>query len=1306
MTRLRHTEQQFRQASILASIDTDSVQLFTFYKKVDVVKDQRTILTKFGQILRSNSCTISYKAAARAPDLLKAENSRIYRLFISAILAGIDVSAEDGREIIPLGPRYHAMRTVDSIADFAEQDTDQWWLLRTDLQMILSGQIIVTISEQRKLVSMASSYDQPAQLPSSQGCEQTIPVVLAPTGQLAIYSAGWMGQVSDPGVVPNGLSARLRALLHVWQGFFADWALRDSLPDTQLDDLWVELSIPVQEQISADRPESPTSPKKPDGRPMMGFKSLFWPAKWCFAFDVAGGLPDNNNINKTVEPNYDPVQEILEWFETMRDGDLGLNGSKSRNSSADNDDVSVFPEDSAFDHAETFQPFGPPTFPASQTVYPTPPDVVMTHATPAMSSVDGLAATPATMARSMVEVNSNRQDQAADTEAGIPVDVGSGLYDEDLFDDMPGDAFGQTNTGDEPNWDFFDKPTNEEETADPMDIDPPIVSTESGSKGMIDDADDTEEHQGQQQNIRSLSGLDQVGTDHPIDAPGAVEIPHGMPPHGMPHSSHADDARGRENKTLTTVRRRSSVFDSVERPVASPRRDQRYTAAGSFYFDAQGTSRKALPTPHDLTGWIRRSRSPSVSSDSEHSGYETPIDADSPLDFKIQTPGQLPEESVLITADPDGQIVTREIEQDARVVFDLVSAPLTRATLDEAIVFGKPVGLGPQFDKPTVRNGFAHEIVNQITQTSLLRDMYGTSALRLDGGSRNSVALLGGTVMESALSTTVSNLCALSNPSSAKRPLGRTTRLFEPEITMKRLNKPMTARPAILPFWDTLGLQPHPRPKDVTAFCLHPYGPGMADSCLDFLARVSDAYVSCNLGQHSTGHLTGVTSNGLLEADAGDQGMYLGPVRRLGEALAKPTQSGGTLVIYLIASSDRDMAYVYCSVASYAVRRHVEQGWAKRSEQLNLVFQIIPPSFVASPHEVVVPSQNEYNVLALGVYSRIPPFEIGTSLGICEYPLVLPEGKEGVNFDLEVSVISPLSRHGARLHLCYAFSDDRRWLVATWTDQKGYLAFALPYQIKSSVLSPARPIDDIIKDMWAVSQELMSKQRNKWRLLVSRIGTVEALEASSWTALNNAQVGSSSTRCSLFLLSIELKPTFRIFPQAEPARGGQFAYGTPASTPQGGVTSPEQVVAATPTPGSALNAPTPPEHGFDPNADIDLSLTDPREESWTVILPYGVNQSRDSCEARPAAASGYLVKRLGTREEDGITMLGVHMVWPTSNPAAPQGQREDEIEDCLSDFRGLITLAAARGCIDRGTSCVPWHIHTAVSGATALGRLI
>jgi mediator of RNA polymerase II transcription subunit 13, fungi type len=1309
---LKHTERQFHQASILAAIDAEAQQLFTFYKKVDVLKDQRSILTKFGQILRSNSCTISYKAAARAPELFKPENARLYRLFVASILASLRVVADDHRQIHPLGQRYRAVEVINEPGGDITEKPDRWSLARTDLQMILTGQVVLTISSQRLLRPLAILHDTPEQVHGKANLSGAIPVTLAPTGQLAVYQHGWIGQLMGEIPSPNNLSSRNLENLRIWQHIYREWCRRDGHSEPDAQDLWAELIIPVQEQMTLPEVGDQPTPRKPVGSPM-AFKTLFWPAKWCFMFDQA--TRDQPQPNDTIK-DYDPVQLLLSWYENINGSDYGLEKAQNDKKPADDDDGPLYADESVFENAESFQPFGPPAFPASQTVYPTPPDVLMTHHTPAMSSVDGMAATPSALSRNVPEQVAAQPTQPMETDDPVAApEAASGLYDEDLFEDMPDDVFGETNGADEPNWDFFDKPNTEGDDAaavnaedgDDMDIDesPSLVLSNGDKVASTKDAEASVSNPDDDRAIdASFPRSHEVDMDIKSDDAKAAQSREHSAVSLSPVEARSAPSLGHERPT----NRRASAYDAVARPVASPNRDRRYTAAGSFYFPINATAAREAPTK-DLGSWIKRSPSVSSTSDSESSGYETPFDFDSPLDYKGNTPGQSRESSELEVVREGVSIEEREtLQNDARVVLDLLSMQHTRSTLDDAVMLSRPHGLVPQFDKPNIRNGFAHEIVHQMTQSCLLHNTYGSATLEIDGASRNDLSLSMNSLADSLSFSSLFQLCSLATSSANKKNCGRTTKLPEPEVQFKRLEEQVMARPNILSFWDTLGLEPFPNSEDVTAFCLHPYGPGIAESCRHFLDRVADAYNSCGLGQHVNGTITGLTSDGLLEAEPNDQGIFLGPVRRLGEALAKPSQPGGTVVVYLVAHTDTDAGYVNSSIASYAIRRHVEQGWAKRSEHLNLVFQVIPPNFVRSSHQVVVPAQRDFNALAFGVFSRIPPADPESPLGMCHYPLVLPEGRDGVKFGLSSATTSPMTRDGMCLHVAYSLSDDRRWLVAAWTDKRGALAFAIPYQIKTHSLGQARPLEEIIRDIWTVSGEVMAKQRDRWRLVISRAGTYEAPEVNAWMALANAAAKDARSKCVLYLLAVEMKPAFRIFTQAEQVRSGQQVYGTPASTPQGGITSPEQLVAATPTPGgpSGWNAATPPEHGFDPSTDTDVQLVDPREESWSVILPFGMNQSRDIQEMRPAVASGYLVKRTGRKEEDGVTMLGIHMVWPTPDPAGHVGQREDEIEEFISDFRSLATLAAVRGCIDPVTSCAPWHLHTAVSGATALGRLI
>ncbi|KAK5258146.1 hypothetical protein LTR96_012022, partial [Exophiala xenobiotica] len=82
----------------------------------------------------------------------------------------------------------------------------------------------------------------------------------------------------------------------------------------------------------------------------------------------------------------------------------------------------------------------------------------MTYATPGLSSIDGIAMTPANMPGKPPSTARRPDVEMQDLEGLNNDSAMSGFYDEDLFDEMPEDDFGQGGTADEPNWDFFDRP--------------------------------------------------------------------------------------------------------------------------------------------------------------------------------------------------------------------------------------------------------------------------------------------------------------------------------------------------------------------------------------------------------------------------------------------------------------------------------------------------------------------------------------------------------------------------------------------------------------------------------------------------------------------------------------------------------------------------------------------------------------------------------------------------------------------------------------------------------------------------------
>lgn len=148
---------------------------------------------------------------------------------------------------------------------------------------------------------------------------------------------------------------------------------------------------------------------------------------------------------------------------------------------------------------------------------------------------------------------------------------------------------------------------------------------------------------------------------------------------------------------------------------------------------------------------------------------------------------------------------------------------------------------------------------------------------------------------------------------------------------------------------------------------------------------------------------------------------------------------------------------------------------------------------------------------------------------------------------------------------------------------------------------------------------------------------------------------------------------------------------TPVSTPNPSVSiaSPEQSGNA-PTPSATYNAPTPIEPSLEP--DSDVVLADVSDESWAVVLSHRLNSSPHVTEFRPALASGYLLRRKGTTDGDGVFAMTVNLIYSQR----PSSSHENTLREILGMYRDLASLARAKGMRSVQNNTLPWHIATAL----------
>jgi mediator of RNA polymerase II transcription subunit 13 len=1335
LARLRATERQFRENSILAALDVEARQLFTFYKKVDITapKDQKALLMKFGFVLRSNSCTIAYKTAARLPDLMKPEQARLYRLFITAIVSSVKLLPVGDTGLQPIGPNLYLVESAPPTTEydhFAEKRT--WVLYRINLQVVPNGHIVLIISKDNRLSFRPIRHCRAGAGTDAAARESDfIAIYLAPIGRIARVSRSKLSsQMKSNGDLAEERSREtpfFNARREMWRNLLPLW-LKDhmnSAVDTS-DVLWIEAEVPVEElghisngnQVDLADAEGALDDS-------ISWRPVFWPENLCLILD-----DDSLAQTSIVDVDEDPMQFVRDWI-------LGIGSAAPKietgrhDAKEDEEDEPLFADEGTFDDPEHFQPFGPPAFPASQTIYPTPPDVGIMHPTPGLSSVDGAAMTPANPPSGSAELVQQQDEEMPDFDDVPPASGMSGYYDEDLFEEMPDDNFGPGANGDEPNWDFFDDPGVQPKQSRSASLGRKEGSTSRGDpkQERVDDGD-AKTNGGQlvdalnpvENEMFAVDGLPHMTTFAQLQMPpsqtAAQDNVQSMTENKTLHSPPRpapplwNSEQGKNTASTAVARRRSSIYDSPKALHSIPIHDSRYDAEGDYWFNPLPTDSTMKLRPQPSSMFHRPPSSPSGSDSSMTSSSQSPKTSDpgnvAPPLFRQWTqydPGS--QDATSHQKELDKKTIQQEVQQMLGFLKPGLVEPPSAADfyLDERDGHQAPLITSQKSQH------VAQVLVDQMSQTSLLAHGEYQAEMRIlpDEGIEMNVDLSG--INTSANPSNLFQLTNLKADHNGVRMQGRVTRIKPSQICVKRIERPLTANISILNFWDTLNLQPANGPKHVTAFCIHPRPANIRDGSLNLLQRVSDSYVTCALGTHTIGHLAGVTDDGLISwnPDGLGERNLLQSTTMVGNALAAATGISGTVVVYMVSRGESPAAYLEMCIAFYNLFESFSKARTSSLGVSDLQLQVIPQSFIANAETLVIRPQTAYLKLAVEVYNRLPPLDVAGHPSACGSAVVLPRSENTVCLQLSPTYVSPLEKNGPCLHLAYSMSLDKKWLAAVWTDELGQTALSMSYCSHVRESGRRRPRHEIFKEMWEVSQDLMSKVRGTWRLAVVRHGYYEPAEILEWHQIVDLSPAPQK-QCLLFLLSIQLQPELTVLPPPAqgkgPLVGAHNQYGTPASTPQASMTSPDQVVPATPTPGgsSFVNASTPPDPGFDPNAESDLRVFDPSEESWGIILPYGANQSRSMTELSPSQITGFLLKRRGPRGEDGYNMIEISLIRSiTQTTNKPNEITADELlEDVIKQYRGLVTLGASRGCVDPNRECLPWHIATAIRSARIL----
>jgi mediator of RNA polymerase II transcription subunit 13, fungi type len=1391
--RLRSAETELRNAGILVSLDISGRDLFTFYRKEDLQKDAKSILNRVVTILRKNACQMSSKSATKAADLLRSDRARLYRQFMRAVLSMMKSVFEQDENLVTLDLNTFLFRNPSLFNQndgFKPELDSPWRLLDLKAQLLPNGQIIALYRhDPLQLFKSVSSVYERERIDSF--LRKPTKVLLALAGQYARYTGGYLGKLpsSLDATTPGSDSADRgeevmleRYRQQIWKISVQQWLCESELVvDFDIDEeVWIEVELPLCE---VDR-EHPIST---DGFAQLGeimWKSIFWPTSLCFVSST--DQPEKKDVELSHDFE-DPLMFVEDWVASAADREAALakteqdvnvrlkpDRAEDRNLSQNSN---VHP-----DASQCFQRVASLDGQAMTTVYPTPPDGALSQVTPGVLSVDGLIATPGERA---VPGEADRTASNAEVfnAIGNQATIGTGFYDEDLFEDVPGQKFDVAEMADEPNWDFFDEPDADTvQDTGRLELD----ESEKGGNIRADHSYSSENPNDDFENNSSKSNGG-VGSHQPDKAHESDSITHteddllSIPRDAakgpervetrqtgrmsaplspieirkklFPHAAGQDPNHVRQNNAIRHQRR--SLLETTSHPndhqpdlkVA----DTRYYANGLFWFDTKdGMAIKTDLTEHHLgvprVGIPKKERSATVSK--SVTAFDSPVspplaestDFDSDDLFseshQLGSLNKLKEDGADSIAALPGPVDNRldpEAENGIREeVLDLLE--LLRPEINEHS-FSRLHQLLQRHANPSLpisRHGLltvAQVMVDQVSQSLFYDDAPGIPSTRSQAVQID----ISGQLHSIYGDTTEPDLTQLLAISASPEDIAEGNIVMDvpsPSIRLARGDATVDALPTIQPFWETLGLQPLSGKKSVKAICIHPVGTHIEEGCTSFLQRLSEIYLNCNLGIHGTINIEGLTGNGLIEWDMGmncQMSKLCDVCERLGLSLATLPVSAENIIVYIVNPFEDRSALADICAAFVALFTNFSKACGKvKQQELNL--QVVPMSFIASPDAVVFPSQAEYLNLGLEVYNRCPlTNSSGTAADSGAAVMLAEHATNKIMFSLTSDAVSPFFKDREMLHLAYSQSLDFRWIVACWTDKVGKVALTMTYCLSQKGSSVSRPRSEVIKEMWEISADIMISARGKWRLSVAHDGPVEPEEINEWLFLANESASNGSAQCTLTLLTFDEYPSIQFSPpaplskrQPPPTAAAAAAYGkygTPASTPSAAAmaSSPEQLTASTPfppTPGASnpLAAPTPPEqgsqsqaHGFDVTTDPDATLVNPIDDCWSVILPFGLNNSHSSLNSRPALQSGFLLKRRGHSDSDGLVELGVNLILTCSNPT--KAEQNILLREILGQWRGLYTLARTKG-LGGPDSVLPWHVRTAIKGCKAVSGVL
>ncbi|KAI9742990.1 MAG: mediator of RNA polymerase II transcription subunit 13 [Claussenomyces sp. TS43310] len=1366
---------------------------------------------------------------------------KIHELFLSAILASLNYGLCKLTGCIPLNARSLVMPHQHSTEKESEASllgtescNNHSSIITLDVHMTSLDTLVLKASSQPATgLSCLQSHIFSAGLPDTANGRL---VFLAPSGRLAKFQG--MSKDGDSGTHVLGShdtsddleaasSPPAATFARRWQQAFTDWLLKKGLSPSALESTsWVMMQMP---QYDAVVPHNSAEDEIADED---GWSTLLWPTFLCFLHVSPRSI---HHIKSDSSDDYDPMAFAESWFASSSERDVTLSKRQREREAVE----SALKAQS--DLATTISPlsneFIRPVRRASNAgaVYPTPPDGVQ-HAAGITPSFDEIPSTPGplmrpptslevidpmTSSKDGIEGPEIAEDSTWESSAAKKDLTASGLEfnDENLFGDMDGDLFGETNITDA-DFSFFDEPDalshqekhENHDTEDATESDQPsieehsvLASTNSVPFKSISSEDtkiaapatdppgevetettSTAISDNQTTNLDTAPEIDiftnklvsppPISTDKDVSAPlspetvfkrliemnngemsgtnsfGGVKFDPSLSSFSQKYGTHGrfdSPASPRSSlrkssinlpKTEYLSRRQKgrSVKDVIHTPLPKtplsqsllnlPNDDQSDADSSDSYDGSSGSSvqgediyspgRSTFTPTHNA----KRKR-PLDEEDEEHENSEM---ASSFQDLNVAHEKSPPEDTLEIfdpaDLDPDPAewslaryFASPEPYRRTAYFSDADYIAMAQMLADQAL--SMTVQLPPITDR-NIAGEVQLNVDRSCEEDRIHENLLTVAKTFFDQVKQCTTAAY----MEIQDTKTVAQVHRLP-PRPTPNPRGvqgvdaprAIFALPPPHLEVCRAESRLSILPSAIPFWDSLGLGPSKGPKIVSAICVCPSGKGMAENLEAFLEHIGNAYEASHLGVHER-FGDALFTYDFSPSDLGSHASLLATGRstlsaiqevaaRVGKALlTDPVEDKNIVVYYVFDSSVPEVLLHICSAFHDLFNIYRDAlAVGKTSVKNELVLQLVPIEFVGSKTSLVIPTPASYTRLALEVYDRCTDLNTGNASPsiLLEQPL-----PRIIDFKLTPNPSASLMQENSVMHIAYAQSLDDRWITTAWTDNIGDLQLTASYCLGRKDEPLTTTFASVAEEIWDTTLEIISTRKVNWRIIIARCGVMTPPEVDFWKALASTE---TNAQVSMTLVTIDTNPSLHLLPPQISLPPSTLStqsatYTTPVSTPSASIVSPEQSGnASTPArDGAPVNAATPSESQPELKTEADAILIDLTEQSWGAVLSHSLNNSNSLLELNPALVSGYLIKRGGIAVEDAPVVMEVNIVHSEVNPRV----YEALLREILSFYRGLATLARARGVVDPVKDGRPWHIAAAEKGVNMLYMLM